>query len=168
MTAQAVKYVLDANVFMEASRRYYPFDFAKPFWDGLLYYSEMKIVCSVDKVLDEINKGNDELKTWANNEYIDYFIPTKNEDILTAYSTIVIWAQGQDQYTQLAKDTFMKAENADTWVLAFALSNELAVVTHEVLDNHIRKRIPIPNVCNAFNIKPCDTFEMLRNLNFSF
>jgi hypothetical protein len=62
----------------------------------------------------------------------------------------------------------MEKDNADTWILAFALATDLTVVTHEVFDPNIKKRIPIPNVCLAFDIDYCDTFEMLRRLQFSF
>jgi hypothetical protein len=168
MTEQNLKYVLDANVFMEASRRYYQFEFAKPFWNGLISFSNDGVICSIDKVLEEIQRGDDELKTWAENEYSDHFITTKDDGILQAYSTLVNWAQGQTQYNQNAKDIFMEKDNADTWVLSFALSKKLIIVTHEVFDANIKKRIPIPNVCRNFDIDYCDTFELLRDLKFSF
>ena len=116
MTIYKEKFILDANVFMEASRRYYPLDFAKPFWDAILLFSRQGVVCSIDKVLNEIKQGNDELKVWAESEFIEYFSSTQNEQILQAYSSIVSWGQSQTQYTQIAKNTFMEETNADTWV----------------------------------------------------
>lgn len=80
MIIESIKFVLDANVFMEASRRYYPLDFAKPFWDGLIQYAAESTICSIDKVFDEINKGNDSLKTWADTDFNNYFIATKNDE----------------------------------------------------------------------------------------
>ena len=168
MNSIPLKYVLDSNVFMEASRRYYPFDFAKTFWNGLLSFSKEGLLCSIDKVLYEIKEGNDELKNWAETEYVNYFQSTKVENVFKAYSSLVPWAQTQSQYVQIAKDIFMEKDNADTWILAFALATDLTVVTHEVFDPNIKKRIPIPNVCLAFDIDYCDTFEMLRRLQFSF
>lgn len=108
------------------------------------------------------------MKRWAENDFNNYFRSTKKENIIQKYSLIVKWAQDQSQYNQLAKDTFMEEDNADTWVLAFALANELIIVTHEAFDQNIKKRIPIPNVCTEFDIDYCDTFEMLRQLQFSF
>jgi predicted nucleic acid-binding protein len=168
MTGISERYVLDSNVFVEASRRYYPLDFAKPFWDGLIKYSEIGILCSIDKVLLELQNGNDELKTWAETEYKEFFISTKNQKVIEAYAAIVQWAQAQSQFNQTAKDEFMAINNADTWVIAFALANNLTIVTHEVFDSNIKKKIPIPNVCRAFGIKSCDTFEMIRKINFKF
>jgi len=163
-----LRYVLDSNVFMEASRRYYPFDFAKPFWDGLLFSANEGVLCSIDKVFREIIEGSDTLKTWSEEEFNVHFHSTKTEDVLQAYTAIVQWSQKQDQYNQLAKDIFMEENNADTWILAYALANDLVVVTHEVFDSNAKKRIPIPNVCEDFDIIYCDTFKMLRDLNFSF
>lgn len=65
MSSQPSKYLIDANIFMEAARRYYPLDFAKPFWDGLLTFAQQRKVISVDKVLSGIQCGNNSLKDWA-------------------------------------------------------------------------------------------------------
>ncbi len=168
MNSNSIKYILDANVFMEASRRYYPFDFAKPFWEALVAYSQSGVLCSIDKVFNEINEGYDELKIWAENDFHNYFFSTQDSNILQSYSALVNWAQNQSQYSQIAKNIFMRQENADAWVIAFAHANNFKIVTHEIFDSNIKKRIPIPNVCVDFNISYCDTFEMLRSLQFSF
>ncbi|MHB1955762.1 MAG: DUF4411 family protein, partial [Sulfobacillus sp.] len=47
----------------------------------------------------------------------------------------------------------------------YARANNNILVTHEVYDPNIKKRIPIPNVCRAFGVEHVDTFEMLRRLN---
>lgn len=168
MSIQPTKYVLDANVFMEAARRYYAFDIAKPFWDGLKYYAEKEELGSIDKVKEEIQKGNDALKRWAESDFANYFYSTEHPDIMNSYIKLVQWAQTQQQYTQKAKDVFMENKNADTWAVAFSHANQLVLVTHEVLAPDAQKRIPIPNVCEAFEIKYCDTFKMLRDLGFTF
>lgn len=163
-----IKYVLDSNIFIEASRNYYPFDLAKPFWEGLMNYARMGIVCSIDKVYDELILGDDELSRWAKNSFFPYFMNTETLKILTNYSTIINWAQNQEQFSQQAKDEFYERDNADTWIIAFALTSHLTVVTHETIKPEIRKKIPIPNVCKDFKIPYIGIFEMLRNLNFHF
>jgi len=168
MTGTSERYVLDTNVFVEASRRYYSLDFAKPFWDGLIKYSEKGILCSIDKVLSELQDGDDELKVWAETEYKEFFISTKNQKVIEAYAQIVKWAQAQSQFNQKAKDKFMQINNTDTWVIAYALTNNLTVVTHEIYSHNVQKNIPIPNVCRAFGIKDCNTFEMIRKISFKF
>jgi hypothetical protein len=42
------------------------------------------------------------------------------------------------------------------------------VVTHEVLNVDIKRKVPIPNVCKPFNLRPVDTFVMLRELGVRF
>ncbi|MCK4783673.1 MAG: DUF4411 family protein [Desulfobacteraceae bacterium] len=41
-------------------------------------------------------------------------------------------------------------------------------MTHEVLYPDIRRKVPIPNVCEAFGLSYVDTFEMLRELGVRF
>jgi len=168
MNSPSSKYLIDANIFMEAARRYYPLDFAKPFWDGLLTFAQQGKVTSIDKVLSEIQCGNDPLKDWAETSFQNYFLSTQTSSVLQQYVIMVQWAQAQQQYNQTAKDRFMEDDNADTWVLAYAKANNCIIVTHELPDANIKKNIPIPNVCNAYQIPYCDTFHMLRQLGFSF
>ena len=168
MEEGTLKYVLDANVFMEASRRYYSFDFAKPFWSALCDYARQGLICSIDKVYDEIKNGDDSLKKWAEKDFLNYFLSTKQPEVLSSYSSIVKWTQQPPQYLQRAKDVFMEDKNADTWGLAFALAKDVKIVTHEAYARDAQKRIPIPNVCQAFSMDYCDTFDMLKELKFKF
>lgn len=162
------KYLLDTNVFVEAARRYYPLDFARPYWDGLLKFARQGRLSSCDRVLHELEKGRDELKTWAKKEFYPFFQTTETQEVLEAYAELVQWAEGQRQYANYAIDEFMREGNADSWLLALALSTEQTVVTHEVFAPEAKKRILIPNVCQEFDIPYCDTFEMLRRLDFKF
>jgi hypothetical protein len=168
MVGHTLKYVLDSNVFIEASRRYYSFDFAKPFWTSLCDYGKQGLVCSIDKVYEEIKSGDDLLKKWAVEDFHEYFMSTEEPEVLSAYATIVQWAQQQSQFLQRAKDVFMEEKNADTWVLAFAIARKVKIVTHEVFSAEVQKRIPIPNVCRAFSIDYIDTFTLLKELRFNF
>jgi len=169
MTDKPKKYVIDSNVLIEANRRYYSLDFAPAFWNFLIRSAKEGNVISIDKVYDEILNGKDNLAEWTKNKFSFAFAETKkDEKILEFYSTLMKWALMQDQFTQPAKDEFARNKNADAWIVAFAKIKGYVVVTQEVLDINIRKRIPIPNVCSEFKIEFMDTFQMLRNLNFKF
>lgn len=168
MTTPDPIFVLDANVFIEAARRYYPLDFAMPFWNFLERQARNQRLCSIDRVLDELRNGDDLLKDWAVDTFSPYFLNTQDPQIILAYQEIVRYVQNESQYSQRAKDVFMNSANADTWILAFARSQGATIVTHEVLSSDAKKRVPIPNVCEPFNIDYCDSFAMLRRLNFSF
>lgn len=56
------------------------------------------------------------------------------------------------------------ANGADGWLVAYARAKGHVVVTHEQLSADVRRKVPIPNVCNAFGVRYVDTFEMLREL----
>lgn len=161
-------FVIDSNTFMQAARTYYSFARALPFWNAMVEYAEQGRIISIDKVFQEIKEGNDELKEWARSEFSSYFDSTKSDDVLKYYVQLVNWAQSHTQYSQPAKDEFMELDNADAWIIAYALANKFIVVTSEKESPAAKSRIPIPNVCSEFGVDFCNIFDMLDTLRFSF
>lgn len=161
-------FVLDTNIFVEAYKRYYSFDIAPAFWRALEQNAESGNLISIDRVYEEINKGqdNDQLKIWANNSFKGFFASTDCTDVFTAYAEVINWAVRQPQYVDAAKTEF--ASVADSWLIALAKAYNYIIVTHEEYKPDVKKRILIPNVCRAFNIPYINTFEMLRRLNVRF
>lgn len=155
-------YVLDSNVFMEAAKRYYAFDIVPAFWENLERLSNAHQIVSIDRVKIEIDRGNDELKSWADNNLAGAFESTDRADVVAQYRTVMAWVQGQTQYSMAAKADF--AGIADGWLVAFALNNDSVVVTQEVINLDIKRKIPIPNICQALGVQFIDTFGMLRAL----
>lgn len=158
------RYVLDANVLMEAAKRYYAFDITRRFWDALIQHAQTGLLLSIDRVKAEIDRVGNDLKNWANNEFHSWFVSTVEDDVIDAYRQVMQWAYSQNQFTDAAKAEFARGDNADAWVVAYALAKGCTVVTHEQFDSNIKRRIPIPNVCQAFSMQPVDTFQMLRAL----
>ena len=165
MTGDPV-YVLDANVFIEAARRYYAFDLAPPFWESLVRHAENGRIQSIDRVKQELERGNDELAEWAQNHFRHAFASTDDTDVIQSFSDIMTWVQAQSQFSEAAKADF--ANGADGWLVAYAKVRGCVVVTHEVLAPDAKRKVPIPNVCQAFNVPFLDTFEMLRRLGVRF
>ena len=64
------KFVLDANVFIQAYRRYYAFDICPGFWNVVLEFGPHYLI-SIDKVKDELFEGNDDLKQWVETNIVD-------------------------------------------------------------------------------------------------
>lgn len=157
-------YVLDANVFMEAARRYYAFDLIPSFWRALIAHAETGRVQSIDRVKAEIERGKDALKDWANSDFHRWFNSTNEGDVIEVYGQIMVWAHNQTQFTDAAKAEFARTDNADAWVVAYAKAKGYVVVTQEQFNPNIRREIPIPNVCQAFSVLSVDTFQMLRDL----
>lgn len=52
--------------------------------------------------------------------------------------------------------------------MAYAVAKGRVVVTHEVPKIDIKRKVPIPNVCEPFNVRYVDTFVMLRELGVRF
>ena len=113
-------YVLDSNVFIESVRRYYAFDIAPAFWQALIEHAENGRLQSIDRVKAEIDRGKDELKDWANGQFHQWFVSSDQPDVIESYRQIIIWAYGQDRFTDAAKAEFAREENADAWVVAYA------------------------------------------------
>ena len=158
------KYVLDANVFIQAARAYYAFDLAPAFWQALFDYASNGRLLSIDRVKEEIEQGKDELAKWASGTFHKWFASTNENDVLQAYGGIMQWAQAQPQYSAAAKAEFADVKNADAWLVAYAQAKGYVVVTLEQPAPNAQRTIPIPNVCQAFSIPFIDSFAMLRAL----
>src|SRR5262249_44505300 len=118
MAAQS-RYVVDANVLMEAHRRYYRFTLCPGFWDCIAWQHKQGVLCSVDRVKSEIESGKDKLAQWAKKDCPkSFFYATTDTKIGTWYGEIIAWVQGQTRYTPAAKAEF--ASGADGWLIAFA------------------------------------------------
>ena len=159
---EGTKYLLDANVFIEAARRYYAFDLVPKFWDVLVDLASHGRVESIDRVKDELQRGEDQLSQWITDHFSDAFASTSDDDVIDSYGQIMTWVMNQTQYKQAAKEEFARV--ADGWLVAYAHSKGHTLVTHEVPSQGSKKKVAIPDVCQAFNVSYLDTFRMLRDL----
>lgn len=75
---------------------------------------------------------------------------------------MVTWVAAQPQFHDSAKSEFQHV--ADGWLAAYAKAHGHVVVTLELDNPNIRKRVPLPNVCRAFDAAWITPFEMLRRL----
>jgi hypothetical protein len=162
----ADRYVLDANVFIEAARRYYALDLAPRFWESLIEHATAGRVMNIDRVQEELERGNDELAAWANGQFGAAFMPTDGPEVIDGYRELMVWVQSQAQFSDAAKADF--AASADGWLVAYARANGCVVVTHEALNPDVKRRVPIPNLCKELRVRWIDTFTMLLNLGVRF
>lgn len=161
------KYLLDANVFIEAKRRYYAFDLCPGFWDCLVSHHQGDRVHSIDRVKQELEAGRDDLQQWVTSVMpTTCFASSGDPSVTGEFAQILVWVQGQAQFLPEAKAEF--AAKADGWLIAYAKAKDLVLVTHEVLARDSRRRVPMPNVCEAFGVSYVDTFDMLRELETQF
>ena len=150
-------YLLDANVFMSASRLHYGFDFCPAFWDWLLEANKTKRVFSIERVATELQAGEDILAEWATERGHHFFLKPDSA-MQPALGKVATWATTQ-QYEPAAINTFLQV--ADYYLVAHALAHGHVVVTHEVAANST-KRIKIPNACIAVGVTHMTPYEMLR------
>lgn len=157
------RYLLDANVFIEAKNRYYGMDFCPAFWDWLDGQHAAGIVASVERVGYELDAMADELSAWAAERGEAFFLPP-DDAVVPALRTVSEWATGVG-YEPAAVTTFLQA--ADYWLVAHALAHNCVVVTHEVPADTVRK-VKIPTACIGVGLRCINPYEMLRHERAQF
>ncbi|MBU4273235.1 MAG: DUF4411 family protein [Planctomycetes bacterium] len=165
--ADQSKYLLDANVLIEAHKRYYGFDLCPGFWTAIVRHHHAHRVFSIDRVKDEIAKGKDKLTKWAKSRAPEtLFKKTDSEAIIAQFGKMIEWVQNDPQFLPAAKKEF--ARIADGWLIACAKAEGLIVVTEESYEPMRMNKVKIPNACRQFAVQYVNTFEMLRELRVRF
>lgn len=162
-------YCLDANTFIEAKNKYYGLDFCPAFWDWIDRERETGALLCVSAIYDEIANGNDDLAAWIRTrKQHGWHCATTADEVQNAYRTVVahVEAHRDAPYTDAAIAEFMRG--ADPWLIAYALANDHTIVTHEVLNPNIQRRVPIPNVCDALGVDWIGPYQALRTLHAQF
>ena len=124
-----MRYLLDANTYIEAKNQYYGMDICPAYWDWLDKQFALGAIASVDMIGRELKEGNDELANWVR-ERPDHFI--RNDDALTQtlFAEIVQFVMEGD-YNPDNRDSFLA--KADPWIIAKAKAIGANVVTHEAV-----------------------------------
>lgn len=145
-----MKYILDANIFIEANKRYYSKEIVPSFWEFLKKDND---IYTIKEVKEEIKAGNDNLFN-----LIKDVKELKNNN---SQQTQKITTYINSEYSKAEVNKFFSG--ADIHLIFSAVSeNNLKIVTHEKLLSEKAKRISIANICKKFRILYCDTFEMLK------
>ena len=88
------RYVLDANVFIEAFQSYYAFDICPGFWLALCRQCDSKRVCSIDRVKAELTALNDDLHNWIKQRPPEsFFKKTSDQSVAEVFGEMVNWVQ---------------------------------------------------------------------------
>lgn len=162
------KYVLDSNFFIQAHRKVYPLDVAVNFWNKLEALATSSKIISIDKVWDELNQNDDELTQWCKAHLPNGFFKDTSS-MINAYTAVTGWAfERSDQFQKRAIDTFLAAEEADAWIISYALDTKCVLVTNEVSAPNSKTSIKIPDVCLTFDIRYLDTIDMFRDIRETF
>lgn len=164
MSTTLEKYLLDANAFIQAKRKFYGLDFCPGYWATLIWHQQQGRLCSIDKVKDELVRGADDLAAWAEQQFGDAaFAVTSTSETAAVYAQMLAWVMAQPHFHESARVEFQQV--ADGWLAAYAKANGYVVVTLEEYDPLRRNKVPLVNVCRAFDVKTITPFELLRRLN---
>ena len=90
---------------------------------------------------------------------------------MTEYGQVSVWAISRsNHYLQNALNEFLDADEADAFLVAYALADKdnRIIVTQEISHPARQKKIKIPDACNALNVRYANTIEMFRRLGETF
>ncbi len=157
------KYLLDANVLIQAKNLQYGMDFCPAFWEWLVTLKKPAQVCSIVAIGDELARHEDELSAWASNLGEAFFLP-HDQEMIRSMPFVGEWVTSQ-KYRPQAVAHFL--EIADCYLVAFAHAHDFIVVTHEIKSDG-ESRVKIPNVCAGLNVKVVTPYTMLRDEKAKF
>ena len=164
-------YLLDANTLIDAKRDYYPLSRVPEFWDWLIYNGKrgkIKIPVEVYEEFSDTQKKDgemDSLAEWANQKEVKeaLLFGEQAEQDLVARITY-------GGYLPNPTDEELKKIGRDPFLLSYALKdpkNRCVVTTEFSKPTRRGANRHIPDVCNDFNIRCINNFQMIKELNFS-
>lgn len=157
-------YLLDSNILI-MPERLYPMDVYPTFWKGLEPILRMEHFLSIDKVKDEIDRGQDELTEWCkklagSNFYLSTMIPS----VLEKYAILTNWANRSSHYLPRAISEFCDITRADAFLVAAASAYGHTIITLEKPKPQQTSKIQIPEACEVLGVKYCDLTTVLRQM----
>lgn len=163
-------YLLDANVLITAHNDYYPVNRVPEFWDWLLHQAQEGHVKMPLEMFEEIKDGTgdaekDRLFGWVKDGHVkDALVLTEDVRIEDVQRVL---AQG---YAPDLNDIELEQIGRDPFLIAYALlaPADRCVVSNEVsAPGKQRAKRKIPDVCRALGAASCNTFALLKALDFS-
>lgn len=154
-------YIFDTNIFIR-SKNEMPIDLWPTFWTRVAEMIAAKKVFSNEAVKSEIEKGNDELTDWISQNATEGFYISNDADVMQKYAGVLNWAQSCTHFRSEAIAEF--AQVADAFLVATAAAKGYTLVTNENSDPLCRRRVKIPDACNALGVRCRDLNDVLREL----
>ncbi|MCE9679203.1 DUF4411 family protein [Shewanella sp. AS1] len=159
-----MKYLLDANTYIQAKNQYYGMDICPAYWDWLDKQFANGIVGSIAMIGRELKDGNDDLAEWVKLRP-GHFMSNDDSATQAVFAQIVSQVMA-GSYNQANRDNFLA--KGDPWIIAKAKVLDATVVSHESLIVEGTKKVKVPNICAEFSVPCIDTFTLLRELQASF
>ena len=154
-------YLFDTNIFIR-SKNEMPMDIWPTFWERFREMVNSGDIFTSITVKDEIDKGKDELTEWLKQNAPKSFYLSLDADVMAQYTITQNWAKSNSVYTQTALNTF--ANVADAYLVATAAAKQMTLVTYEGPNPNSKKRVMIPDACNALGVRYCDLNTVLKEM----
>lgn len=166
-------YLLDANVFITAYRQYYGFDIAPSFWQMLQKFGDSKQVVSLKIVKNELCPSKkivdkDALQQWIEDDFTCEFHAFQEKEVIQTFGQLVNSIENSTVYSDAAKEEVSLGKIADPWLVSYAKVHDYTLVTLEVYNPDIKRKVPMPNMCKLLGVKYINTFDMIRQLKQTF
>lgn len=159
-----MRYLLDANTYIQAKNQYYGMDICPAYWDWLDQQFQFGAVASIHMIAKELKDGNDELASWVK-ERPAHFLANDDVDTQSVFAQIAQTVATGD-YNPGNRDNFLA--KADPWIIAKAKAIGATIVTHEAFAAANTKKVKVPNICQQFGVPCVNTFQFLRELKARF
>ena len=149
-------YLLDSDVFIQASNMHYQFAFCSAFWDWIDREHAAGKILSIDRVLKEIREGLfGELKPWAEARP-SLFVKSADVETADRLTRLALWVS--QNYDEAGYEKFFAG--ADFVLVGYALAHNHIVVTQE--NTKGGKKVKIPDACVAMGVNCINTWDLLK------
>ena len=156
-------YLLDANVLIDANRDYYPLTRVPEFWEWLLHQAALERIAVPLEISEELTEGSDVLSEWIRDHRQALVLQESVREELVAEVTSLGYADNLD-------DEEIEKLGRDPFLIAYALADRAGrcvVTTEASRPARDRANRHIPDVCLSLGVRCRNTFQLLRELNFS-
>lgn len=167
------EYLLDSNAFITAHRNFYAHDIVPSFWEWLSEDASDEIFI-IDKVNHELQKDDDFLSRWVKSflsRNPENLIETSsNQAIIFSYSKVIHHITSCGYYKPGGYSQWFDADQADPFLIATAMVNDLVIVTLERRHHDLNTMFPtkqepkIPDVADALGVTCIDLYDFMRRL----
>ena len=161
--SESVRYLLDANVLIDADRDYYPLDRVPEFWDWLVYQADKGTIKVPSEIYDEVVAGHGLLVEWLKDHKDTLVLGDEADPARVRHVVSKGYAPdlAEDEVERLGRDPF---------IVAYALDfdSKVTIVTTEVSKpSRQRANRRLPDVCADFDVICINTFALVQALDFS-
>jgi hypothetical protein len=157
--------LLDANVLITANSQYYPLARVPEFWEWLVHVASAGHLKVPLEMTEEIKAGDDDLAAWlSDNGHLAALKLGEDADVALVQRVI---AEG---YAPDLDDTEILRLGNDPFLIAYALgdtANRCVVTTEVSKPSKQRANRHIPDVCRGLGVICINSFQLVRDLNFS-